>query len=81
MKNPAGFAFEPEFVDGLKEIHVDGPDEIAVPGATALLAPIRVRVHAEREHAAPGANPIRFTITAVNHPRERVREKSVFIVR
>jgi cytochrome c oxidase accessory protein FixG len=68
-------------VEGLKEIHVDGPDEVAVPGATSLLAPLRVRVHVESEHAAPGANPIRFTITAVDHPHETVREKSVFIVR
>ena len=68
-------------VEGLEEIHLDGPGEIAVPGATSLLAPVRVRVHVEREHAKIGANPIRFTITAVDHPRETVREKSVFIVR
>ena len=68
-------------VDGLKDIHVAGTDRIEVPGAASLRAPIKVRVHAEREHAAPGAHPIVFKVKAVGAERERVHEKSVFIVR
>jgi cytochrome c oxidase accessory protein FixG len=68
-------------VAGLKEIHLDGAGLVDVGGANARMVPIRVRVHVERDHVAPGTHPITFTVSAVESPRETVREKSVFIVR
>ena len=68
-------------VEGPQDIHVAGPARVEVAGATSQRAPVKVRVHAEREHAAPGSHPIVFTVSAVGAERERVREKSVFVVR
>ena len=68
-------------VRGLKEIHIDGPTQVEVPAASALLEPIRVRVHVEDEHAERGANRIEFTVSAIGHPAETVHEKSIFVVR
>ena len=40
-----------------------------------------MRVHAEREHLAPGTYRIEFEVRAIDDKRVKVEEKSVFIVR
>ena len=67
------------YVEGLKEIHLAGAAPVSLEGATARMVPIRVRVKAGQ--AEPGTHPIAFTVVAPESPREKVREKSVFIVR
>jgi hypothetical protein len=39
------------------EIHLDGAGLVDVGGANTRMVPIRVRVHVEREHVAPGTHP------------------------
>ncbi len=68
-------------VEGLEDIHIAGPNVIELAGATSMMAPVKVRVHVEREHTLPGAHPIYFKVRAIGNPRVAVREKSVFIVR
>jgi polyferredoxin len=68
-------------VKGLEDIHIAGSRHVEVPPASSQMAPVRIRVHAEREHVGPGTHPIEFRVKAEGHPRESVREKSVFIVR
>ena len=68
-------------VAGLKEIHIDGNPSVEVGGASSRMVPVKIRVHVEREHVRAGTYPIEFTVRAPEAPRERVREKSVFIVR
>jgi cytochrome c oxidase accessory protein FixG len=68
-------------VTGLHEIHIDGPSRVEVGPASSEVAPVRVRVHAEREHLVPGTHRIEFAVRAIDAPGESVREKSVFIVR
>jgi cytochrome c oxidase accessory protein FixG len=68
-------------VRGLKEIHIASAERVTVEPTTSRAVPLKVRVHAEREHVGPGTHPIEFVVSAVGAPGERVREKSVFIVR
>ena len=68
-------------VEGLQDIHIDGPEHVDVAPASSRAVPVRVRVHVEREHVRPGTHPIEFRVEAEDHPQEAVREKSVFIVR
>jgi polyferredoxin len=68
-------------VKGLMEIHIDGEHRFEVGGASGRTVPLRIRVHAEREHLRPGTHPIEFMVSAVGFPDETVHEKSVFIVR
>jgi cytochrome c oxidase accessory protein FixG len=67
------------YVAGLKEIHLAGAAPVSLEGATTRMVPIRVRIKAGQ--AEPGMHPILFTVIAPESPRERVREKSAFIVR
>ena len=66
---------------GLEDLHIAGSKHVEVPPASSHMLPVRIRVHAEREHVGPGTHPIEFRVKAEGHPREAVREKSVFIVR
>lgn len=68
-------------VKGIEEIHIAGSKHVEVPPASSQMVPVRIRVHAEREHVGAGVHPIEFRVEAEGHPRETVREKSVFIVR
>ena len=70
-------------VEGLKDIHIAGPTEVEVGPASSRELPFKVRVHAEREHLAPGTHRIEFTVRALGEGEGRVKveEKSVFIVR
>ena len=68
-------------VEGLKEIHIAGPTEVEVGPASSRELPFKVRVHAEREHLAPGTHRIEFKVRALGDESVKVEEKSVFIVR
>ncbi|MGA8005744.1 MAG: cytochrome c oxidase accessory protein CcoG [Burkholderiales bacterium] len=70
-------------VEGLEDIHIAGPTEVEVGPASSRELPFKVRVHAEREHLAPGTHRIEFTVRALGEGEGRVKveEKSVFIVR
>ncbi len=68
-------------VEGLEDIHVAGPSEVEVGPASSRELPFRVRVHAEREHLAPGTHRIEFKVRALGDESVKVEEKSVFIVR
>ena len=68
-------------VEGLKDIHIAGPTEVEVGPASSRELPFKVRVHAEREHLAPGTHRIEFKVRALGHEGIKVEEKSVFIVR
>ena len=66
-------------VSGLPGATLAGVDgAVPVAAATALSVPVRVR--AAESAAAPGANPIAFTVTAVDNPQLAVAEKSTFIL-
>jgi polyferredoxin len=68
-------------VEGLEHLEVHGPEHVEVGPASSRTVPVRVRLHAEREHVGAGTYPIEFEVEAEDHPEEAVREKSVFIVR
>jgi cytochrome c oxidase accessory protein FixG len=68
-------------VEGLKNIHIAGPTQVEVAPASSRLVPFKVRVHAEREHLAPGTHRIEFEVRALGEHKVKVEEKSVFIVR
>ena len=68
-------------VSGLHDIHLEGPAEVEVGAASSLVEPLKVRVHAEREHLTPGTYRIEFEVRAIGDKRVKVEEKSVFIVR
>jgi cytochrome c oxidase accessory protein FixG len=66
-------------VDGLEDIHIEGEHRVEVDATGSRIVPLRVRV--ERDEVKPGTHPIEFSVRAVGAEKERVREKSVFIVR
>jgi cytochrome c oxidase accessory protein FixG len=66
-------------VEGLEDIHIEGERRVAVDATGSRIVPLRVRV--ERDEVQPGTHPIEFSVRAVGAEQERVREKSVFIVR
>ena len=66
-------------VGGLADIHVEGERTVQVDATGSRIVPLRVRV--ERDEVKPGTHPIEFSVSAVGVEDERVREKSVFIVR
>jgi cytochrome c oxidase accessory protein FixG len=68
-------------VEGLAHLEVHGPERVEVGPASSRTVPVKVRMHAEREHVGAGTYPIVFEVEAEDHPEEAVREKSVFIVR
>jgi cytochrome c oxidase accessory protein FixG len=68
-------------VGGLEHLEIHGPEHVEVGPASSRTVPVRVRLHAEREHIGAGTYPIEFEVEAEDHPQEAVREKSVFIVR
>lgn len=68
-------------VEGLKDIHIAGATEVEVGPASSRELPFKVRVHAEREHVAPGTHRIEFKVRALGVEGVKVEEKSVFIVR
>jgi len=68
-------------VEGLQDIHVASDDRVELESASGRLVPTRVRVDAGRARLQPGSYTIYFTVRAEGEERERVREKSIFIVR
>jgi cytochrome c oxidase accessory protein FixG len=66
-------------VDGLEDIHIEGERRVEVDATGSRIVPLRVRV--ERDEVKPGTHPIEFSVSAFGAEGERVREKSVFIVR
>ncbi len=66
-------------VGGLEDIHIEGEHRVEVDATGSRIVPLRVRV--ERDEVKPGTHPIEFSVSAVGVGGERVREKSVFIVR
>jgi len=66
-------------VGGLEDIHIEGEHRVEVDATGSRIVPLRVRV--ERDEVKPGTHPIEFSVSAVGVEGERVREKSVFIVR
>jgi cytochrome c oxidase accessory protein FixG len=66
-------------VEGLEDIHIEGERRVEVDATGSRIVPLRVRV--ERDEVEPGTHPIEFSVRAVGAEKERVREKSVFIVR
>jgi cytochrome c oxidase accessory protein FixG len=65
--------------EGLPTLHVAGESRVRVSAAGVLAAPVRLRVRSGQ--VSPGSHRIRFTVTAVEDERVRVRENSAFIVR
>jgi cytochrome c oxidase accessory protein FixG len=63
-------------VAGLEGLRIEGTERVAVGPATSAAVPLKVR-----GRAAPGTHRIEFLVSAEGAPEERVREKSVFIVR
>ena len=66
-------------VSGLPGIAVAGTDRFELPGASAVMVPVRVRV--EGTAATAGTHRIEFEIEDMENPSTRARERSVFILR
>jgi len=66
-------------VSGAVPMEVMAEAPLAVPGATTMIFPVRVR--AEGEALKRGSNPIQFHLVAVDAPGIAVHEKSVFYAR
>ncbi|MBI3370137.1 MAG: cytochrome c oxidase accessory protein CcoG [Betaproteobacteria bacterium] len=66
-------------VAGLPTLAIAGDALIEMPGATARMVPVRLRV--QPGQAAAGSHKIEFQVLAVDAQGVSVRERSVFIVR
>ncbi len=66
-------------VAGLPTLAIAGNAVIEMPGATARMVPVRLRV--QPGQAAAGSHKIEFQVLAVDARGVSVRERSVFIVR
>jgi cytochrome c oxidase accessory protein FixG len=64
---------------GLPTLKVAGESFFAVEGAGTRMVPVRLRVAGD--DARPGSHRVEFEVGAVDEPRVRVRERSVFLVR
>ena len=65
-------------VEGIDTIRLQGPDEVALEATESRAVPVAVRT--ENGKGEKGSNKIYFTLTTVDNPDVKVREKAVFFV-